>query len=133
MTQTDCAIVDALLDGEPVEKARLREALGHAEARDYFIDGLLLKRLALDMGPRVFPAADRPAAPTMRVIRWVMAAAAAVAIATGGYLIGRGQPVLPSPAAVRLADSVSAPARPPVPTQTIRFERGKNWISDLGN
>lgn len=125
------AAVDALLDGEAVEKDTLREALADAAIRDYFIDLLLLRRMAMDMGPTAFHVPARPLSPATRAVRWVAAAAVVITTAAGGYAIGRDQQP-PAPAAPTLATSTpSSSPEAPAPTRTIRFERGKNWISNL--
>ena len=125
---SDRTLIDAFLDGERVTGADLREALGRSEARDYFVDMLLLRQMAIEMEP------DAPRAPTIRstrapgTVRWLAAAAATAAT---GYVVGRGeQPVAEPPGP---AISIAAPVSDaPAPTRTVRFERGRNWISNLG-
>lgn len=128
---SDRTLIDTFLDGERVTGAALREALGRSDARDYFVDMLLLRQMAIEMDP------DAPRAPTSRssrargTVRWLAAAAVLVATAATGYVVGRGeQPVAEPPGP---AISIAAPVSDaPAPTRTVRFERGRNWISNLG-
>lgn len=130
------ATIDALLDGEEVDTNALRAALGDPASRDYFVDALVLRRLTGEMAPRMFAVAGRPASPSVKMTRWLAAAAVIVATAAGGYVVGRDSRVLesgeqaaaPSPRPHTTSDTHTVPA--PAPTAVIRFERGKNWVSD---
>jgi len=55
--------IDALLDGEPVDKEALRAALAKATTRDYLVDALLLRQLAREAGPSRFVAPATPRGP----------------------------------------------------------------------
>ncbi len=125
------AIIDALLDGEAVDKEAVREALGQPDTRDYFIDLLLLRRLAIDMGPNTFQTAGRPLTPTARGLRWLAAAAVVITTAAGGYLVGRDQPVPRRAGEAHVVVAPTTAPRAPAPTHTIRFEPGTNWIATL--
>ena len=130
-------VVDDLLDGEGVEKEVLRDALDHADTRNYFIDMLVLRRIAIDMGPNTFHDPGRPRTAVVRGVRWMAAAVVLVTTAMGGYMVGRdgsptesaGAPLAPAPAAEVFEPGSAAEA--PAPTSTFRFERGRNWISNL--
>ena len=123
-------VVDILLDGEPVDKLGLRDALNDAATRDYLIDALLLRQLAVEMAPNTFPAAARPHSPMARFLRWTAAAVVAIATAVAGYTVGREQTIPAQVSELRGADARrSQPA--PEPTHTIRFDPGKTWISNL--
>lgn len=123
----DLSVIDALLDGEAVDKDALESALADAGAREYFVDALLLRRLAMDTGPAQFQAG---AAPPRRsaATRWLAAAAIAVTTAVGGYTLGRGQQ---APHVTEGAQTPESSAPAPAPTRTIRFEHGKNWMSNI--
>jgi hypothetical protein len=123
-------VVDMLLDGEPVDKLGLRDALSDAATRDYLIDALVLRQLAIEMAPNTFPAEARSYSAMARLLRWTAAAVVAVATAVAGYTLGREQAIAPQVSELRGADA--RPSEPaPQPTHTIRFDPGKNWISNL--
>jgi hypothetical protein len=127
--------VDALLDGETVDKDTLRAALADQEARDYFVDALLLRQLARNLGPTHFVA---PARPPRRAVRFLRGFAAMLVLTTGvagGYFYGqqsqersRTEPVEPS---LELASTDAPPA--PEPTRVIRFVPGVNWTKSNGS
>ncbi len=123
--------VDTLLEGDAVDKQALRDALSDAEARDYFVDALLLRQLAIDMAPTEFKATGPLRIPTARAFRWTAAAAVAISTAVAGYTLGRQHPptvaILEGPSVEAHLPSIPAPA----PTRTIRFEPGENWISNV--
>lgn len=124
--------IDALLDGEPVDKESLRFALDSADARDYLIDTLLLRQLAIQMGPSRFVAPGRPHSPFARGMRW-MAASLLLAIgAGGGYAYGLRSHAVPS-SPPRTAAEISPAPTAPEPTRIIRFEPGVNWTSTAGS
>jgi len=50
----DYAEIDALLDGEPVDKQALRAALDDPGARDYLVETLQLRQITRDMEPSRF-------------------------------------------------------------------------------
>jgi hypothetical protein len=122
--------IDALLDGEPVDRHALRSALDDAGARDYLVEALVLRQMAREMGPTrfVIPAAPRGA--VVRRLRWVAAGVIVAVSAGAGYAYGkgsRGDDGVDGDFEVVL-DSRPAPAAPE-PTRTIRFEPGVNWTA----
>jgi hypothetical protein len=124
--------IDALLDGEPVDRQALRVALADAEAREYLVEVLLLRGLTRTMGPAGFtsPAATR--AGVGQPVRWLAAAAVVVMSVAAGFAYGRqSQVIAPSSVEVSL-DTVVAPPPAPEPTRAIRFEPGVNWTSTSG-
>ncbi len=127
--------IDALLDGEAVDKEALRRALGDAGTRDYLIDALALRALTHDMGPAHYVVPGVPRSAVARGIRWMAASLILVAGAGGGYLYGLGsQPATPSSSFEVMVDTAPAPAPiAPEPTQIIRFEPGVNWTSTSGS
>jgi hypothetical protein len=77
--------LDALLDGEPVNREALRRALADDDAREYLVEALLLRRMARAMGPARFVTAGAASTPPGRFLRRV-AAGAIVALSLGaGY------------------------------------------------
>ena len=120
-------IIDAFVDGEPVDPAALKHALAEADGRDYLVDAWLLRNVVQDemaqetSAPRaVRPAARRP---------WLIAAAVAGVCLVGGYVAGTrfpGPAGSPPPAAVAPQNEVAAPPAAsfpvPTPTRVIRLE-----------
>jgi hypothetical protein len=123
--------VDALLDGEPVDRDGLRSALEHAEARDYLIEALMLRQMTRDMGPAHLSIPGTPRSPLVRRMRW-LAAGLIVAVSAGaGYAFGKGSRVEATTTGlleVAIENRVAPPA--PEPTRTIRFEPGVNWTAE---
>lgn len=123
--------IDALLDGEAVDKESLRVALGDAGARDYLIDALLLRQIARDAGPRHYIAPGVARGPFARGMRWLAAGVILATGAGGGYLYGlRSMPAASSSFEVAVD---TAPPVAPEPTQIIRFEPGVNWTRTPGS
>ena len=121
--------VDALLDGEPVDRRALRSALDDAAARDYLVDALLLRRMSRDMGPMRFSIPGTPRAAIVRRLRWAAAGLIVAVSAGAGYAYGKGSRVEASPGYFEVVlDNRPAPPAPE-PTRTIRFEPGVNWTA----
>ena len=130
-TRPEHLAVDALLDGELVDRDVLRSALEHGDARDYLIDALMLRQLTRDMGPARFSIPGTPRNPIVRRMRW-LAAGVIVAVSAGaGYAYGKGTrpDAAPSGLLEVVIDNRPAPSAPE-PTRTIRFEPGVNWTPD---
>ena len=125
-------VIDALIDGEPVDKDTLRSALADATVREYFIDALLLRQLAADMGPTAFQPVARTSSAMTKTTRWIAAAAVVAATTIGGYAVGRDRQAR-SHVNDAVGASVSTTSAPPAPapTRVIRFEPGKDWISNV--
>src|SRR5689334_17262217 len=83
------AVLDALLDGEPVDKMSLRAALDDTEARDYFVDALSMRQLTRDMAPLTFSAPGRTQPPLVRRLRWLAAGVVFIAGTGGAYVLGQ--------------------------------------------
>ena len=124
-------IVDMLIDGEAVDKSALRDALNDAGTRDYFIDALLLRQLAVDMAPNTFRAEARALTPAARLLRWSAAAVVALTTAVAGYTLGREYTAPRTASESRTVEAARPSVPAPEPTRTIRFEPGKNWISSM--
>jgi hypothetical protein len=121
--------IDALLDGEAVDRHALRSTLDDPEARDYLVETLLLRQITRDMEPLPFVIPSPRRSRLYVAARWV-AAAVILAIAVGaGYTYGQGSraPASVSGSVEAVLDSSSPPA--PEPTRSIRFEPGVNWTS----
>jgi hypothetical protein len=115
--------IDALLDGEAVDKESLRTVLAAAAARDYLLDALMLRQLTRETGPHLLPPA-KPHQVIGRDVRWIAAALALMTTAAGGYAYGlHTRPATPD---APLA-ATTAPPPAPEPTHVIRFEPGVNW------
>jgi hypothetical protein len=130
-------VIEAFLDNEPVGAADLSAALDDADAREHFVEVLVLRGLVSDAGgPRqMTDGVSRAAEATgfrRRTAIWLAAAAALVVVGTtGGYLAGRlGFGV------ARQADTPVAAEAPatsaPAPTHVIRLENGVNWNERSG-
>jgi hypothetical protein len=122
--------IDALIDGEPVDRQALRTALDDPAARDYLVEALLLRQISRDMGPARFAIPGTPRAAIVRRLRW-MAAGLIVAVSAGaGYAYGKGSRVDDASAGYLEVVLDNRPAPPaPEPTRTIRFEPGVNWTA----
>lgn len=120
------AIVEAFVDGEPVQPPALKDALADSEARDYLVDLLLLRGVVARME---LPAAGTTGGRGGRsmYLRWLAAAAAMVISLFGGYLAGRRM-VAPVEARTveAFVESQSAPTAP-APTRIITLRPGVNW------
>jgi hypothetical protein len=124
-------IVDMLVDGKAVDKSALRDALNDAATRDYFIDVLLLRQLAVDMAPNTFRAEARSLTPAARLLRWSAVAVVALTTAVAGYTLGREHTAPRTFSESRTVEAARPSVPAPEPTSTIRFEPGKNWISSM--
>lgn len=123
--------IDALLDGEPVDRTTLCAMLDDSAARDYLVDALVLRQLARDMEPGQFVATRTPRGLRTRTMQWVAAAVILVFGASAGYLYGHRVTPMPleSGSLEVVVDAPAAEASPPAPapTRSIRFEPGVNW------
>ena len=122
--------IDALLDGELVDRQALRSALDDAAARDYLVDALVLRQLARDMEPMRFAIPGAPRGRLLRGTRWLAASVILAVGASAGYVYGHGSRDQAAPPGLVevVLDNRPAPAAPE-PTRLIRFEPGVNWTS----
>ncbi len=127
------AFVEAFLDGERVDPTSLKEALADPEARDHFIDLLLLRDAIGDMAP-LAPSAARFRPEGRSRAKWLTAAAATVLVSLSvGY--AAGQRVVASdvaPPNVEVFLPMERPTSAPAPTRSIAFEPGVNWTDSPG-
>lgn len=120
-----CIVIDALLDGETVDKHALREALDDPSAREYFVDALVLRHLTQAMAPMTFAA---PAAGRRQPLRWIASAAVLALVAAGGFVAGhRHDAIPPLDGSPVLHDAVTSA---PTPTRIIRLEPGVSWATE---
>jgi hypothetical protein len=124
--------IDALLDGEPVDKHALRHVLNDSQAREYFVDALVLRQLTHDMGPSGFVASATRRGPLARRMRWLAAAAVAMTSAAGGYVYGQRAPEPDGSATAVEITLENTPPAAPAPTRVIRLEAGVNWSTKDG-
>lgn len=123
------AIVEALLDGEVVEPALLRQALGDQAVRDHFVD-LLVIRGALSRLDAMVVGAARP---SRRRQGWLAVAAAAVISVSIGYLAGqRVMAAATAPATVEAVVVVDTTPAAPDATRSITLKPGLNWTDSSG-
>jgi hypothetical protein len=123
--------IDALLDGEPVDREALRTVLAERDARDYLVEALLLRRVTQRMDPADIVAPDAPRRAARPLLPWIAAGAVVAAGAAGGYLYG--QQVDASAASIEVNVDTGVPIPAPEPTHAIRFEPGVNWNSAGGD
>ena len=130
-------VLAAFLDDEPVEASALSAALADADAREHFIDLLVLRGLVGDAAQPRLVAGDATRAHVAPAARrhttaWLAAAAALVIAGTAaGYLTGRSGLSAAPPIATPLA-GVVATSSAPAPTHVIRLENGVNWNERSG-
>ena len=121
-------IIEAFADNEPVDPARLKDALATPEGRDYFVDLLVLRGLVggdAD-GRRTLAAPFKR--PVSRARRWSAAAAIGAISVMGGYYAGQQS----APAAG--IDEATAPfsTSAPEPTRVIKLDDSADWIDRAG-
>jgi hypothetical protein len=122
-----CVIVDALLDGETVDKHALREALDEPAAREYFVDALVLRQLTREMAPLTFVAPAPLAHTARRPLRWAMSAAVLVLVAAGGFLAGNRHDEARNTDTTVVRDAATTA---PAPTKIIHLEPGVSWTTE---
>jgi hypothetical protein len=119
-------IIDAFVDGEPVDPAALKSALADAEGRDYLVDAWLLRNVVQDEMAQE-SVVSRPARTTARR-SWLIAAAVAGICLVGGYVAGTrfpGPAGSPAPGQSSQVETAAPPVSSfPVPpaTRVIRLE-----------
>ena len=130
-TRPEHLAVDALLDGELVDRDALRSALEDGDARDYLIDALMLRQMTRDMGPAQFSIPGTSRSPIGRRLRWLAAGLIVAMSAGAGYAYGKGARPDAAPSGLLEVVIDDRPATSaPEPTRTIRFEPGINWTAD---
>ena len=125
------ALVEAFLDGEPVDPQALRTALERADVRDHFVDLLVLREGVRAMAPGGWSAVGGGGRPGRRV-RWIAAAAAVVLSLATGYYTGQRAVSTVEARSVETVVGIDGPPAAPPPTQVIKLEPGVNWTDGRG-
>jgi len=126
----DIQLIDALVDGEMVDAARLKEALLREAAVDYLVDALALRDVVTANVATGFPAGSPLERRTLRSVgrasgaRRLTAAAALMLAAAAGFLAGAWAPTTSNTSAVA--------EKAPAPTRVIELEAGVNWTESGG-
>jgi len=124
------AIVEAFLDGEPVDPRKLRQALDEPGVKDHLVDVLMLREGVRSMTPGSWSTG---AATGGRRLRWLAAAAAVlVALSAGFYTGQRTVAAAPEPRGFETTVVVESEPAAPRPTQVIKLQRGVNWTDGRG-
>jgi hypothetical protein len=117
-------VIGAFIDRERVDPEALKHALSTEEGRQYLVDLVALREIAIEQAPPAPVAFDRRAPSRNRTL----ATAAAFALSVlAGYMAGQRSPSrplddrpLPSPVVIEVAQPEAAPA----PTQVIQLRAG---------
>jgi len=141
-------VIQAFVDGEPVDPVELEQALADPDGRAHLIDIVVLRKLVkrspVAASMAVGPVAGAIAgAPPRRNARWLAAAAVVVGMASvGGYFVGERAtisrevaPIVPAALAPNAIDAQDAAGTvpPPAPTVVIRFQPGVDWTERGGH
>jgi hypothetical protein len=121
-------VVDAFIDGEPIDPLALKEALARADARDYLVELLAIREAVSVTAPHRWSVKDRR---RRRGVPWLAAAAGVVLSLTTGYVAGHEAPEPPPGSSVEAVMNPTAPALP-APTQVISLRPGVNWTETSG-
>jgi hypothetical protein len=125
-------VVAALADGERVDPAALKVALGDPAVCDYLVD-LIALRHAMGALPAA-PATGRQERHFFRSrAAWLTAAAAVVMSLTAGYFAGQrtAAQTLSSPM-IETAFDLGGTAVAPKPTHVVPLSPGVNWTETAG-
>ena len=99
-------VIAAFADGERVDAAALKQALGEPDGRDYLVDLLALREAVQVSAPAYASVPQARRSP----LRWIAAAALLVVIGGGAlWLVPRDSD------------------RPPTPNHVVKLERGLDW------
>jgi hypothetical protein len=120
-------VVEAFLDGEPVDRAALSDALADAGAREHLVDLLALRGGVASLGSSAWSAA-RP--PSRR--RWLAAAAVVVLSVGTGFIAGQRTIDASGAPAVETVVEQGARVEAPKPTRVISLQPGVNWTESTG-
>jgi len=122
-------VVAALADGEPVDAAALKGALGDPAVREYLVDLIALRQSVGTMsGP---PMQWRERRSVLSRFGWMAAAAAVIVSLTAGYVAGqRTVQAAPAPSVETFVD-FSGSASAPKPTRVVPLRPGVNWTEKV--
>ena len=123
-------VVDAFVDGEPIDPQALKEALAREDARDYLVELLAIREAGWATAPHRWSVRDRTRA--RRGVPWLAAAAGVVLSLTTGYFAGHE--TAEEPPMGSGVEAVMSPAAPalPEPTRVISLRPGVNWTEIPG-
>jgi hypothetical protein len=122
-------VVDAFIDGEPIDPEALKEALARADARDYLVELLAIREAVSVTAPHRWSVRDRRRG--RRGVPWLAAAAGVVLSLTTGYLAGHEAAEPPTGSSVEAVMNPTAPELP-APTLVISLRPGVNWTETSG-
>ncbi len=123
-------VVDAFVDGEPIDPQVLKEVLAREDARDYLVELLAIREAVRVTAPHRWSVKERGRG--RRGVSWLAAAAGVVLSLTTGYLAGH-EAAEPPPEGSGV-EAVMSPAAPalPEPTRVISLRPGVNWTETSG-
>jgi hypothetical protein len=122
MTATDSfEVIAAFIDGERVDPIALKSALAAPEGRDYLAELVALREVLGRDGAAAPPEIVR--APSVR--RWVVAAAAMIALSVGGIALGHEL-------ASREFRAAAAEVAAPKPTRVIKVAPAASSVIKVG-
>ncbi len=134
--EPDFDVIDAFVDGECVDREELKRALADPAGRDYLVDVLDLRTLALDADAAVI------AVPAVRRRSWrssLAAAAVLVLCVTAAYSFGqragRAMPPSATPSIPAITERVvprGGLMHAPAPTRIIRLDSDASWTETPG-
>ena len=119
------AVVEAFVDGESIDPEALRLALEQRDARDHFVDLLVLREGVRTMAPGAWTGSNRT--PQRGVLRWIAAAAAVLVSLSAGYYTGQRTVTAAGSQGVETMVAVESTPVAPKPTQVIKLQPGVNW------
>jgi len=127
-------VVEAFIDGEAVDPARLRDALAQPEARDHLAELLVIREAVAATTPRAWSMVERRATPVRRGMRWLAVAAGVILSLTTGYVAGHeAAQAAPAAASTSVEIMMGAPSPPlPAATRVIPLRPGVNWTETSG-
>jgi len=107
---TNCEVISAFLDDEPVDADALSDALASVEGRRFLVDAIALRRVtrSQDAIPVVAPARSK-------IARFLAVAAAIIVAAVASFQLGQRQ-------------GLNATLKAPQPTRVI--SAGSTWHED---
>lgn len=130
LDEPSCLIVAALADGEPVDPNALRVALDDPAVREYLVDLIAVRAVAMmsDLPPEHWRARRS----VRSRVAW-MAAAASIAISlTAGYFVGQRAVQAAAPPLVETFVELGATSVAPKPTRVVSLRPGVNWTESAG-
>ena len=125
-------VVEAFLDGETLERSALLQALTDPDAREHFVDLLVLRHGIAALEPSAWSAGSA-ARPQPRRRWWAAAAVVILSVATGFLAGQRTVDATTNAAAVEAVAAPSNSVVAPRPTRVVALEPGVNWTESTGD